>query len=749
MLTNTWAFLWGPAIQSGKFDAIGRLSMRDLNIGRENAMAEHPISMTTGPWVSGLYTSDEHPEASIRLDVDHRYPQTVASGTISSGVAAQAHWIANLVPNGIDEWTGSIWFRHGNTLLLPFSEVRIRATRSVFPDQRFLDVTFGAGPAAENRRFRFASPFFRTVEFEFDSVEGTEAVTEIQTFGHPNRPLSLVDEPLSIAEVYRRAGFEVRDSGGAGQIPLSASNTDALWSDMEMHDAMQDFWSRFAHTPQWFLWVLFAGKHEPVPEIGITPDNLGGIMFDDIGPNHRQGTAIFNESFISRAPSHDTVREAFIARTKFWTACHEMGHAFNLAHSWQKSMGVGWIPLQDNNEARSFMSYPDRVDGGQAAFYSNFEYRFSDDELLFMRHAPERFVQMGNADWFDDHGFRQAAALDTDFQLIVRVNRDKPVFSFLEPVVVELKLKNIAGVPRAVPADLLTGGHDLTVIIKRHGHAARTWRPYAQHCRDAGDDVIPAGESHYRSLLVSAGLTGYEIADPGTYDIQVALHLGNRDLISNVCRIRVAAPGSYDHEKLAQDFFCEEVGRILFFRGSVALESGNNALREAAARFPEEPVALHASFCLANPKRRAYKRFDTTGRSAAVAGAPNARGRFVVQKARPEEALKELQNTLIKNANQAAQTIGHVAYKGRVDQLCDWLVHEGDVDSAARFQIEMRKTLAVRHVKKEVLKQIDERARMLSGITGSKAIPKKGITHEGSEPKGRNALGPRATEKRK
>ena len=70
--------------------------------------------------------------------------------------------------------------------------------------------------------------------------------------------------------------------------------------------------------------------------------------------------------------------------------------SLKLAHAWQKSLGTPW--LADEAEGRSFMNYPFRVSGGQAAFFADFEDHFSNGELLFLRHAPERFDQMGNAD---------------------------------------------------------------------------------------------------------------------------------------------------------------------------------------------------------------------------------------------------------------------------------------------------------------------------------------------------------------
>ena len=117
-------------------------------------------------------------------------------------------------------------------------------------------------------------------------------------------------------------------------MPLGGAGADALWSDAEMHDAMQTYWSRFANVPQWSVWTFFAALSDQGP-------GLGGIMFDDIGPNHRQGTAIFHDSFISEPPPGDPDADAAVARIRFWTAVHELGHAFNLAHAWQKSLGIG------------------------------------------------------------------------------------------------------------------------------------------------------------------------------------------------------------------------------------------------------------------------------------------------------------------------------------------------------------------------------------------------------------------------
>ena len=113
------------------------------------------------------------------------------------------------------------------------------------------------------------------------------------------------------------------------------------------------------------------------------------------------------------------------------------GTILHVNHAWQKHLGTPWIPLSSDSEARSFMNYPYSVVGGAPAFFRSFDFRFADQELLFMRHAPNRFVQMGNAAWFDHHGFQQAeVSEDSSLCLQVRVNRDKAIYEYLEPVVI-------------------------------------------------------------------------------------------------------------------------------------------------------------------------------------------------------------------------------------------------------------------------------------------------------------------------
>lgn len=675
--------------------------------------ASDPVSPP--PTATDSETGGKTVSEELRLDVDGRYPQMVASGVIHGGTRSRVHWIANLLPKGANAWTGDVFYKEGSKSAFPFKSVTIQVIPNAFPSQRKAQVTLsGGGSTHRTRVFKFASPNFHTVDFEFDFVEGEKVLLDIKTDAHPNRPSTLETEDISVMTIFERAGFAVTTSTG-GRVPLKGAGKNKLWSYQEMHDAMQKYWSHYASKAQWAMWVFFAGLNE---EDGKA---LGGIMFDDIGAQHRQGTAIFNKSFIADPPSREKKPAEWVRRMNFWTTCHEMGHCFNLAHSWEKGAGSDdWIPLRSDAEARSFMNYPYNVRGGQSAFFSDFEFRFGDSELLFMRHAPERFVQMGNAEWFDNHGFREAnVSAEPKFELVVRVNRPEPIFEFMEPVVLELKLTNTSNEPQMVHDKLLSTMERITLVIKKKDKPARQYAPHAQFCWQPKNKVLGPGESLYDSLFASAGRNGWEISEPGYYLVQVALDMDDEDLISEPLMIRIAPPrDGYKEEYLAQDVFSEDVGRILTFDGSRFLEKGNDVLREVAAQLPKSRLAIHANVPLGKALAKDYKYLEL-GEEA---------GETRIKVARPDakEAGRCLTAALKGNMNAAAETLGHVDFKNYIEAYEDTLREQGDRKGASDLCTEAHDTLKKRGVKASVLEELKTgRAADASPTVSSRSVSKK------------------------
>jgi len=633
----------------------------------------------------------------LRLDVDGRYPQMQASGTVRMGLLSSVHWIARLsrTRNG-NVWSGRIWYKDGPGNAMRHTRIRISVRRSWYPYQRRLKATFyGGGAPSRSLIFNYKSAYYHPVEFEYDRVDDVpieKAITSIASCAHPNRPATIACENLSLDTVYRRAGFDVTNSGGSGEVPIQGAGANDTWSNAEMHDAMQAYWSKFSNAPQWSMWTLFARQHD-------MGRGLGGIMFDSIGPNHRQGTALFSDSFVEDAPAGDINPQAWVDRMRFWTAAHEMGHAFNLAHSWQKSLGNPWIPLANENEARSFMNYPFFVEGAQASFFSDFEYRFSDSELLFMRHAPSNFVQMGNAAWFDNHGFEQIEKEQSnEFILELRVNRDSSVFEFLEMINLELKLKNVSGQPQQIEKGVLNEFENMSIIIKRDGLPARQWLPFAQILHEKEMMLLDSGKALYETILLSAGKNGWDISEPGNYTVQAMLSLGGEVIVSNPLQIRISAARTHDEEVCAQDIFTKEVGQVLTFGGSQFLTQANEALEEVIIRLPNKQAARQATIARALPKLRKFKSLNIMGDVATMQEAKaNKETKVVVSKSDHKSVAKSLERVLIEEADFTAQTLGHINYKRIMDQYSEFLAKE-DPAAARRCQEHGKKTLLARNV---------------------------------------------------
>lgn len=595
-----------------------------------------------------LYQREE-----VMFDVDGRYPQMTISGTRANLFTTVGHWIAKVKKTPAGKYEGSIWYKNGNVAAIPHTFVSAQIVGGPFPATRKLEVTFtGGGAAAFTRTYGFDSAYRRKVEFEYDRVSDALAVTSVNTHAHPNRPASLANEALSIETVFRRTGFDASVSPGSGVIPIAAAGADALWTDQEMHDAMQIHWSRFANKPQWAMWVLFARLH-------VSGTSLGGIMFDDIGPNHRQGTAIFSHAFIATPPAGDPNPAAWVARMRFWTAVHEMGHSFNLAHSWQKSLGAPWIPLANEPTVRSFMNYPYNVAGGQAAFFSDFAYRFSDSELLFMRHAPEQFVQMGNAAWFSNHGFREAAKLSNpDYELRLTTSQGGDRFAYLMPPVIEIALVNASGKTKTVSSARISERNDFTLVINGERQEARLWEPYMRHCGEGDDKVLKPGEAAYDSVIAGAGKNGWDMAEPGRYCVQAVIQVDGEPVYSNQLMVTVEPPRTREEERLAADLFTPEVGQVLTANGTRALSDVSSVL-EKATELTDNPVSKLAAVALATPLAYTYKLLATDEQS--VAGeAPQQR--VEIYPADPQAARKLIAGAVEDDADGLVNAVGHTRF---------------------------------------------------------------------------------------
>ncbi|HUR01810.1 MAG TPA: hypothetical protein VM347_04670 [Nonomuraea sp.] len=541
--------------------------------------------------ISGLYQGkDGDSRLELRVDVDGARPTGRVSGDLFSVAGATTSYAGSFVVNAASvkaEGAGTkITGRGAFSFDTPAKDVTVTISGTVGT----------AKVAGQTYQLTFSGRHFRSVLLEQDSVAGTRPFEKYTTGTLPG-PAGSPARELSVAAAYDEAGIRLTVNP-PGVIPVDGSGADLAWDDAELHHAMTQQFSAFGDAPAWRVWLLVASKH-----VG----GYRGIMFDYDDAHQRQGSAVFYDAIKGDTPQAQ--------RAQLRTYVHELGHAFNLLHSWQKNLGNPPQPLGPNGGFGdlSWMNYVQNYQpGGEQGYWAAFPFQFTDSELVHLRHGFYREVAMG-ANAFgtgaaDIAPFEQPVVDRSGLRLELRA---KESFGFGEPVVVELKLST-TGEPRTTHGHLHPDTEFTQITITQPTGRTVLYRPMMRHCVDTSPDIrLDSGNpAMYRSAYIGHGRDGHYFQQPGEYQVrgQYIAADGSR-IVSSACVVKVRYPVGADDHRVAELMLGEEQGKLFSLLGSDSptLSSGNRALDEVISRYGGHPLAVYARMVKGLNAEREFK----------------------------------------------------------------------------------------------------------------------------------------------
>ena len=566
-------------------------------------IAPIPIPIPKRP-VSGRYRGTLGGfQLELRVDVDRVRPQKKVSGDFFSVSGGTVTYFGSFIVHNpvititatqvVCKGTGQFTFTAG----APVLQVTIQR-RTIFQPQAPAQAQFlttGGSPGALYSCV-FESASFRSVRLETDRV--SDVVTPVfSTYNTGTLPSGGPARNLTVMSAFGEAGIEMTPTAASNTINIAAAGLNTTWSNAEMHASMQTHFSLFQNTPQWNFWLLVAQKHD----FGA---GLLGIMFDQQGPQ-RQGCAVFHQGL------GGTTAQAM--RVQLQTYVHELGHSFNLLHSWQKSLAT---PAGvDRPNSLSWMNYPWKYPlGGEAAFWSSFPFQFDDGELIHLRHAYRNNIITGASPFAIGSGMERPELMDDPIAnntgLRLDISTANPNFALGEPVVLTLKLQATDQCGKQVHPYLHPNTQLVTIAIAKPGGKIVAYEPMIDHLVGPADQTIKLGESIEASAYIGFGKGGLTFDQPGRYQIRAIYHtLDGSTVYSNTIQTRVRYPVTAKEERLADLMMGEAQGTLLYLLGSDSdsLKSGANAFEKVLAEYGDDPMANYVRLVKGTNAARGFK----------------------------------------------------------------------------------------------------------------------------------------------
>ena len=607
----------GSSIATGKLKTTGPVegivpgdSLMEKESGATTAAETQTMNIVSGRYRSGWQSNWL---LELRIDVDGWWPTRLVSADWYQAAGNTVTYFGSF-------WAGNLSMQATAAQIIIEAATTRSYTNSNFPRIRVtIDRTIsganrnpaivqflsedGSHTGGASFTCQFESSYFRTVEYERDIEEG---ITQFQSYDTNSLTCPTGwGRVLTEAQAFHEAGIQLMPAGSHNFISSAGSGSDTRWSDAELHAAMVNQFSLWRDEPQWKVWLFAAKLHERES----SDNSLLGIMFDREG-GHRQGCATFHNSIMGGTDST-------ALRRQLHTYVHELGHCFNLVHSWEKDRINP--PSLNRPDSLSWMNYPQHYtpasgSGGEAAYWANFPFLFDWYELAHLRHSFRNSVIMGSSTF----GTSAASEMDGLFGKIVEDNsglrldlESKKSFSLGEPVVVEVKLRATDLRGKMVHSSLHPNSTYVVIGIQKPSGEVKTYKPFMYHCEHGAPTRLDgARPSIYESAYIGYGKDGFYFDQVGNYRIcAIYSALDGSRVVSNVLTIRVRSPLSTADDEVADLYLGSDQGALFWLLGSdsPSLDTGNAALDLVLDKHKSHPLAVYAELVKGINTTRVFK----------------------------------------------------------------------------------------------------------------------------------------------
>jgi hypothetical protein len=663
--------------------------------------------------VHGRYRSDGAAvQLELRVDVDGSRPMNRVSGDFVRTTGVTRTYVGSFVVDSpiITSTSGLVKIEGLGSFTFAASHrhVRVHVPRKPVkapPGAATIEFRTASGDLGATYLCAFASPHFRRVEFEQDSVAGAVPFVSYDTGSLP-QPAGSRARVLTVPTAYAEAGIEVQLAGSVNVIDASAAGPDATWDNSELHAAMVNHFSLWSDMPQWKVWLLVATSHL---------NGYRGIMFDTSGAFQRQGCAVFYDAIQGADPASQ--------RAQLRTYVHEIGHAFNLLHSWQKNLASPPKPLGPNggfgdlswmNYVQNYQPLPP-APGGSGAYWAAFPFQFTDDEIVHLRHGFHRDVIMGGnpfgvgASEVDANLFDTPIRDESHLTLDLRLSDGKDGFRYGEPVVVELKLSITDPRGRTTHPHLHPNSDFVTIAIRQPSGRIVVYRPLLLQCVDQNLTVRLDADnpSIYHSAYIGFGSGGFYFDQPGRYELraQYIASDGSR-VISQTLQFLVRPPLTNADISIGELMLGDEQGQVFYLLGSDVpqLALGNDALDRILDEYPDHDMAVYARLVKGINDERDFKHLT-----------PNQP--LQVRAARTAESVEKL--TAVVNASAQQRGVDNITLNMVMRRLAKAEAKAGNPERAERvmdWMVALFADMALKpHVMRRIRDQADATKRALRG----------------------------------